>query len=198
MNPTEVGHSYDSIADRWQSPERPLTGLPQHERALQFVKTRGHALDVGCGCNGRFIDLLRKAGFTVEGIDVSERMIALARQRDPDVQFHHDDICRWTLPRQYDFITGWDSIWHVPLDAQRGVLQKLCDGLTPGGVLIFTMGGVDQPSEVRDAHMGPPMYHAALGIPETLSLLTTRECVCRHLEYDQYPEMHVYVVAQKT
>jgi 2-polyprenyl-3-methyl-5-hydroxy-6-metoxy-1,4-benzoquinol methylase len=44
------------------------------------------------------------------------------------------------LPRQYDFITGWDSIWHVPLAQQAFVLQKFCDGLKPDGVLIFTMG----------------------------------------------------------
>lgn len=198
MNPAEVGQSYDAIAHRWQTPEHPLSGLAPHERALQFVKKRGHALDVGCGCNGRFIDLLTGQGFEVEGVDVSERMIALARQRDPGIRFYQGDICGWVLPRPYDFITGWDSIWHVPLDAQGGVLRKLCDGLREGGVLIFTMGGVDQPGEVRDAHMGPPMYTATLGIPQTLALLAQGGCVCRHLEFDQYPQPHVYIIAQKT
>jgi SAM-dependent methyltransferase len=197
MNPNEVGQSYDAIAERWRVPEYPLTGLPQHERALQFVKARGHALDVGCGCNGRFIDLLRGAGFEVEGVDVSARMIELARQRDPLVTFHHADICNWVLPRKYDFLTGWDGIWHVPLDRQAEVLRKLCDGLTAGGVFIFSMGGLDQPGEVRDSHMGPPMYTATLGIPATLELLTERGCACRHLEYDQWPESHVYLIAQK-
>jgi RimJ/RimL family protein N-acetyltransferase len=45
--------------------------------------------------------------------------------------------------------------------------------------------------------MGPPMYHATLGIPKTLQVLAEAGCVCRHLEYDQHPELHVYVVAQK-
>jgi 2-polyprenyl-3-methyl-5-hydroxy-6-metoxy-1,4-benzoquinol methylase len=198
MNPTDVGQSYDSIAHRWQVLEQPLNGLVQHERALRFAKPTGYALDVGCGCNGRFLDLLKMHGFTVEGLDVSEQMVSLARQRDPEVQFHHADICQWVLPRKYDFITGWDSIWHVPLEAQAGVLQKLFDGLAAGGVLIFTLGGRDQPGEVRDAHMGPPMYTATLGIPRTLELLTQCGCVCRHLEYDQCPESHVYIIAQKT
>jgi len=198
VKPSEVGQSYDSIAHRWQSPPRPLTGLEQHDRALKFVKARGDALDVGCGCNGRFVDLLTTQGFTVEGVDVSARMIELARQRDPGIQFHHADICDWPLRRKYDFITGWDSIWHVPLDAQERVLTKLCRGLNPGGVLIFTIGGVDQPGEVRDAHMGVPMYTATLGIPNTLEVLTRSGCVCRHLEYDQYPELHVFIIAQRT
>ena len=162
------------------------------------MRNRGYALDAGCGCNGRFIDLLRQQGFTVEGVDISERMIAFARQRDPTVQFYHADICEWKLPRKYDFITGWDSIWHVPLASQSLVLQKLCAGLNSGGVLIFTTGAVDHPGDVQDAYMGPPMYTATLGIPKTLAVLSENGCVCRHLEYDQYPQLHPYVIAQNT
>ena len=77
------------------------------------------------------------------------------------------------------------------------VLRKLCDGLAIGGVLIFTMGGTDGRGEVEDAHMGVPMYTATLGIPETLKLLAQSNCFCKHLEYDQFPELHVYVIAQK-
>jgi hypothetical protein len=47
MQPIDVGKSYDSISHRWQSPEQPLGGLEQHERAIQFVKHHDYALDVG-------------------------------------------------------------------------------------------------------------------------------------------------------
>ncbi|HEV7300841.1 MAG TPA: class I SAM-dependent methyltransferase [Tepidisphaeraceae bacterium] len=197
MNPTEVGQSYDAITDRWSSPAHPLTGVAAHDRAVRFVKGRGAALDAGCGCNGRLIDYLLSQGFSVEGVDVSERMVALARQRNPAATIYHADICRWSLPRTYDLISGWDSIWHVPLAEQAALLEKLCAGLNPGGVLIFTLGGTDAPGEVHDAHMGVPMYTATLGIPQTLDLLARCGCVCRHLEYDQFPELHVYVIAQK-
>jgi hypothetical protein len=80
---------------------------------------------------------------------------------------------------------------------QESVLRKQCDGLNSGGVLIFTMGGTDQPGEVQDAHMGVPMYTATMGIAKMLVLLTEYGCVCRHLEYDQYPQLHVYIIAQK-
>src|SRR5262245_47583133 len=129
MTPSDVGRSYDAITRHWEAPDHALTGLPQHQKALQFLKTRGYALDVGCGCDGRFVELLKAEGFHVEGIDVSPRMVALARERHPDVTFHHADICRWELPRRYDLITGWDSIWHVPQAEQEKVLRKLCDGL---------------------------------------------------------------------
>jgi len=166
VDPFEIGRIYDTITDQWQDPKNPLTGLTEHERAMQFVKTRDYGLDVGCGCNGRFVDLLTNYGFHVEGVDISEKMINLARQRHPKIAFYHEDICTWTLPRTYNFITAWDSIWHVPLNTQPAVLQKLCNGLTAGGVLIFTMGGGDEPGELNDSCMGPPMYYATLGSPK--------------------------------
>jgi 2-polyprenyl-3-methyl-5-hydroxy-6-metoxy-1,4-benzoquinol methylase len=199
MNPHDIGSSYDRLADHWHSDAFPRSnGIAQHQRAIAFLKRKGHALDVGCGSNGRIIDLLLDRGFTVEGIDVSPRMIELARQRRPAVTFHHADISEWTLPRRYDLITAWDSIWHLPLTSQAPVLRKLLAALEPGGVCIFTTGGLDEPAEKTDAAMGPPMYYSVLGIPRTLELVAEAGCVCRHLEYDQYPELHLYLIVQRS
>lgn len=197
MHPEDIGRSYDAIAHRWQEPDLQSNGIPQFERAIRFTKARGFALDVGCGSSGRFIVRLLQHGFCVEGIDVSARMIELARQSQPQVSFHRADISTWPLPRKYDFILAWDSVWHLPLEAQEPVLRKLCEGLTQGGVLAFTTGGVDEPGEQSDSCMGPPVSYSVLGIPKTLELLVRCGCVCRHLEYDQHPELHVYIIAQK-
>ena len=90
MNPDEVGKSYDQIADRWNGDRFPRTnGIRQHERAIAFLERRRFALDIGCGSSGRFIDLLLSRGFEVEGMDISETMVGLARQRHPDVTIHH-------------------------------------------------------------------------------------------------------------
>jgi SAM-dependent methyltransferase len=198
MRPDEIGRSYDTIADEWQKPQLQSNGIVQHERAIQFCKDRRWALDIGCGCSGRFDALLARHGFQVEGVDVSEKMIALARERHPNISFYQADICQWDFPRHYDFVSAWDSIWHLPLAEQEQVLRKICAGLTPKGVFIFTTGGVDEPGEKRDSCMGPPVYFSVLGIPKTLELIAQFGCVCRHLEYDQYPEKHLYIIAQKT
>jgi len=198
MRPEDVGKGYDRIAQVWARDSFPRTnGMAQHRRALAFVDERGPALDVGCGSSGRILDFLLDAGFDAEAVDVSARMIELARERHPAVTFHHADVCAWAPPRHYDFVSAWDSIWHVPLGKHADVLAKLLRALNPGGVCIFTMGGLDEPSEKRDTAMGPTMYYSTLGIPRTLELLTDTGCVCRHLEYDQHPEPHVYVIAQK-
>ena len=198
MKSRDVAKSYDSIADRWNSDDFPRSnGIEQHKRALAFLGQGSSALDIGCGSSGRLIDLFIESGLEPEGLDLSDRMIELARLRHPQVTFYHTDICDWAFPRQYDFISGWDSIWHISLEQQESVLKKIMVGLAPGGVFIFTTGGVDEPSETRDSAMGPPMYHSAPGIPNILAWLDDSGCICRHLEYDQHPERHVYIIAQK-
>lgn len=198
MTPAEIAKSYDQLADQWNSTGFPRTnGIEQHERAIAFLKEKRHALDIGCGSSGRFIDLLVSHGFEVEGLDISPRMIELAKRRHPGVTFHLADICAWDFPRQYDLISAWDSTWHVPLAQQEPVLKKMLRGLTPGGVCIFTTAGLDAPSEKVDSAMGPQVYYGVLGIPNVLSVLSESECICRHLEYDQYPELHLFVIVQR-
>jgi SAM-dependent methyltransferase len=194
MTPEQIAASYDQIAHQWLDVS--TYGFAQIERAVGFAKRKGVALDVGCGA-GRCLDLLARHGFRTDGLDLSPAMIALARERHPDARLFHADVCRWELPRQYDLIVAWDSTWHVPPARQEAVLTMLCRGLADGGVFVFTTGGTDAPSEKQDSCMGPPMYHAALGVPKTLRVLADSGCVCRHLEYDQHPELHVYIVAQK-
>jgi SAM-dependent methyltransferase len=199
MQPNEIGRSYDALAKSWQEKTPSTYGIAQFERAIKFVKNHGFALDVGCGSSGRIIDLLLRHGFHVEGLDVSEKMITLIRILHPNLSFFHEDISTWTLPRKYDFISAWDSIWHLPLAKQEPVLRKICDALTPNGVFIFTTAGFDESGGKTDTNMGPPVHTSYLGIPKTLEILTQCGCVCRHLEYDQYPpEMHLYIIAQKS
>jgi SAM-dependent methyltransferase len=200
MQPTKTGRSYDTLAQSWQ--ERMLKssyGIPQFERAIKFAKNHGFALDVGCGSSSRLIDLLLRNDFHVEGLDVSEKMITMIRVLHPNLSFYHEDISTWTLPRKYDFISAWDSIWHLPLAKQEPVMRKICDGLAPDGVFIFTTVGFDVPGEKSDdTNMGPPVDYGYLGVPKTLEILAQSGCVCRHLEYDQYPELHLYIIAQKS
>ncbi len=198
MNPKDIGKVYNEITHLWESDRfNRNNGIEHHKRAIAFVKNRAAALDVGCGCTGRFIDLLLEEGFTPEGVDVSEKMISLATQRHPDINFYNADICEWIPSKSYDFITAWDSIWHIPIDQQEKVITKLISKLHTNGVLIFSCGGTDVPDEQTDDFMGPEVYYSTLGVNGFLKLIMNLGCICRHFEYDQYPELHSYYIAQK-
>lgn len=200
MDAAAIGSAYDSLAERWLDGRfDQFNGVSQHEQALAFLGRRnaGWALNVGCGCNTRFNASMRAHGLRIEGVDVSERMIALARAAAPGVVLHHADICAWSPPRTYDFISAWDSIWHVRLELQRGLMKKLMAVLTPGGVFTFSAGALAQPDEHVDTAMGPALYYGTLGIPDLLEVIDEAGCICRHLEYDQFPLEHLFVIAQR-
>ncbi|MBI5766358.1 MAG: class I SAM-dependent methyltransferase [Verrucomicrobia bacterium] len=199
MEPRDTAAAYDRIGQHWAGAGFPASnGIAQHERALAFCPSPPRtALDAGCGSSGRIVELLLRRGCAVEGLDLSARMLALAREKHPSVTFHHADLCTWVPPHAYDFISAWDSVWHVPLDRQRAVLTKLCGALNPGGVFIFTSGGVDGPDERTGPCHGVPLYHAAPGIPALLRTIDEAGAVCRHLEFDQWPESHLYLIVQR-
>ncbi|MDX1490249.1 MAG: class I SAM-dependent methyltransferase [Pseudohongiellaceae bacterium] len=197
-NSEKVGKAYDSITHRWTGDGfNRNNGIAAHKRALGFAKNEGKALDVGCGCTGRFIDLLLDEGFTPEGVDLSAKKIEISKQRHPTIEFHHADICEWPMQSQYDFITAWDSLWHIALDKQAFIIEKLCSSLSSGGVFIFSFGGVSEAGEHTDNLMGPKLYYSSLGTNNYLRLLSEFGCICRHLEHERADDPHTFIIAQK-
>jgi len=198
MKPEETGLHYDRIALWWQKQHvHSIYGLTALEKAIKFAENKSTALDIGCGSSGRFIEALIKNGFTPEGVDISTEMIALAKQRHPDVTFYVENICTWELPRKYDLISAWDSTFHLPLVEQKPVLKKMCNGLNPKGIILFTCGGGFSPEEISGGFEGESFDYSTLGINEFLRLIIEFGCSCKHVEYDQYPENHIYIIAQK-
>jgi len=199
MDSSQISQSYDRLADRWAEGRFDTSsGLEQHRRAIAFTQGRGKALDVGCGANSRLMRLFIEHGFEAEGIDVSPRTIELAKTHNPDLNYRCVDVMAWQPEHHYDLISAWDSIWHLPIASQIPLLEKLTAALSVGGVLIFTTGGVDEAGEHTDDAMGQLLFYGVLGIPRLLATLEACGLALRHFEFDQHPEKHLLVIAQKT
>ncbi|MER2995936.1 class I SAM-dependent methyltransferase [Pontibacter populi] len=197
MDPAETGKKYDKIAQWWHDNHHASDyGLAQIKRAISYCTNRGSALDVGCGSGGRIIKELQSAKFkSVSGIDVSEKMIKLAKSNHPDLDFQVHDICGWQTDQTYDFIVAWDSIFHVPLQMQAPVVAKLCKMLNQQGTLIYTFG--DASGEHLSNWHNDQFYYSTIGIDGNLKAIMENNCQCRHLELDQFPETHTYIIVQK-
>lgn len=196
MNPLTLGQKYDKIAQWWQDQhEQSDYGVAQVEKALSYAIRGGKALDVGCGAGGRFVRRLQDKGYAITGLDVSERMVELARKNHPKETFLYQDITTWETTETFDFILAWDSLFHLPLKSQKPVLEKLCTFLASNGILIYTFG--DAEGEHTDQWHGDSFAYSSISVNENLKLLIKHGLSIRHLELDQYPEKHVYVIAQK-
>lgn len=198
MEPAQTAAHYDQLAGWWQSQQQTSAyGISALERAIQFTGTKNVALDVGCGSSGRFINQFLVYGFQAEGIDISAEMISFARRLHPEVTFYNADISQWQPPKAYSLITAWDSTFHLPLSHQEPVLKKLCAALETNGVFLFTCGGGHTSATVTGSFQGQDFAYSTLGVNTFLQLLQEQGCTCRYLEYDQYPENHVCIIAQK-
>lgn len=94
------------------------------------------ALDVGCGA-GDFAHLLSRRCGTVTGVDLSPRMIDLARARARglgNLRFEVMDVMRDPLPStSFDCVVAIAMLHHLPL---RAGLASLRDLVAPGGTLL--------------------------------------------------------------
>src|SRR5215471_18329588 len=78
------------------------------EKLTAFVHQYSHStgnrlLDVACG-TGLHLSYL-KHRFQVEGLDLDEQLLTIARQHHPEVPLHHADMVDFVLGRTFDVVT---------------------------------------------------------------------------------------------
>ncbi|MBO0804222.1 MAG: class I SAM-dependent methyltransferase [Nocardiopsaceae bacterium] len=96
----------------------------------------GVALDAACG-TGRFAEFLTGLGHRVIGVDSSPDMLAHARRRVPEGEFHVAGLDRLPLPDDSaDVIVCALALVHVPRLAP--VMAEFARVLRPGGDLVIS------------------------------------------------------------
>jgi SAM-dependent methyltransferase len=93
-------------------------------------------LDVGCG-TGRHLAALR-GRYELEGLDLDGGLLAVARERLPDVPLHEADMTTFDLGRRFDVVTClFSAIAYVrTLENMRRAVERMVAHLAPGGVLL--------------------------------------------------------------
>jgi SAM-dependent methyltransferase len=124
---------YDRIyswKDYRQETERLVAALAAHG-----VKPGGRLLDVACG-TGKHLEHLR-GRFHVEGLDLDEEFLEIARRRLPGVPFHRGDMVAFDLGRTFDVVTClFSSIGYAKgLHGLRGAVAAMARHVAPGGWL---------------------------------------------------------------
>jgi SAM-dependent methyltransferase len=95
-------------------------------------------LDFGCGA-GRSTGFLKKLGFAAIGIDISARMIELARQADPHGSYELVDDGDFTglEPGSFDLILSAFAFDNIPATKRVGLLRGLRKLLHPDGRIVL-------------------------------------------------------------
>jgi len=105
--------------------------IQQHKRSPGMT-----LLDVACG-TGAHIPFLREH-YAVEGLDLDANLLAIARQRNPDITFHQADMLDFDLGHSFDvMVCLFSSIGYVKTaDKMKQAIQNMSRHAQPGGLVI--------------------------------------------------------------
>ncbi|SFP79752.1 Methyltransferase domain-containing protein [Amycolatopsis arida] len=104
----------------------------------------GPVADIGCG-PGRMSAFLHDLGVDVFGIDLSPRMVAIARRLYPDLRFAEGSMTELALrDGSLGGIVAWYSVIHVPEEELPRVFVEFHRVLAPGGYLQLAFQAGDE------------------------------------------------------
>ncbi|MFJ6571155.1 class I SAM-dependent DNA methyltransferase [Streptomyces sp. NPDC091292] len=161
-----VRESYDTVADTYlERVPRPaeLDALTRATFAAfaEMVRGggRGPVADVGCG-PGLVTAYLTTLGVSAFGVDVSPRMIALARRAHPGLRFEEGSMTGLDIGDDtLGGVLAWYSIQHTPPEQLPAVFAEFHRTLAPGGHVLIGVYVGDNEHVQPDQHYGHPVSY---------------------------------------
>jgi len=125
---------YDAIYTRMKNYENEARQVEAWIRSRH--PTARTLLDVACG-TGEHAKYL-KANFHVDGLDLSEEFVEVARRKNPECEYFCGDMSKFRLNKSYDVVMSlFSSIGYVRTEARlRQTIANLGAHLAPGGIVI--------------------------------------------------------------
>lgn len=136
---SELAAIYDRFAERYDH-NRDLFDMTAIIDAFgQRLPQNGRLLDLGCGAGEPFARHFASRGWSVTGVDLSQRMLELARKHVPGIEVIQADMCAIDFPPgQFDAVTSIYSFFHVPRRHHARLFAACQRWLRPGGHFLFT------------------------------------------------------------
>ncbi len=131
---TKSAKWYDAIY-AWKDYKREADRL--HALIQQHARRPATTLlDVACG-TGQHLPHL-KAHYLVQGLDLDEQMLALARRRNPDVVFRRADMVEFDLGHRFDVVVClFASIAYTKsVPRLQQALRSMTRHVQPGGLVV--------------------------------------------------------------
>ncbi|AJF63695.1 class I SAM-dependent methyltransferase [Streptomyces vietnamensis] len=166
---TAVRESYGTVAADYVERVPPPSAMHPLSRAMpagfaELVRTAalGPVADLGCG-PGRVTAHLAGLGVSVFGVDLSPRMVGLARRAHPGLRFTEGSMTALeTGDGELGGILAWYSTHHTPPRWLPDVFAEFHRTLAPGGRLLWGDYVGDEPLRPTHGYGRPVSYESYL------------------------------------
>lgn len=164
--------SYDRIAVQWDAARQGFYGREEAylEALLEGLPSQSLVLDAGCGAGLPLARRVIERGHRVLGVDQSEALLALARQRFPDQRWVFSSLEDYTFDEPCQAVICWDTLFHIDRGAHAVLLARMAGCLPTGGRLMLTVGGSEHPP-FTDTMFGVEFRYDSNTPEKTLQLL---------------------------
>lgn len=129
---------YDLIAEDFSRTR--YSAWPEFNLFSKYLNEGDKILDLGCG-NGRLLDFFKDKNIIYTGTDNSEKLMEIARKRNPEANFLITDSL--SLPFQdncFDKVFCIAVLHHIPsVNFRKQFIKEAQRVLRPGGILIVTV-----------------------------------------------------------
>ena len=112
-----------------------------YEYLRKYIKTKGTVLDLGCG-TGEFLVRFLKDGFDCTGVDISEVMLDISRDKTKEfknVSFYNEDMRDFRTENKVDYIiSNFDTVnYFSSYSDLEKFLYNSYENLNENGILMF-------------------------------------------------------------
>ncbi|MDH3268312.1 MAG: class I SAM-dependent methyltransferase [Ignavibacteria bacterium] len=117
---------------------------PRHKKIISYLKkvfqnyNFNSALEIGCGI-GIISEFIAKNIPSVTGLDISEENIKFAKATNKKVSFYCSDFLDYPVKNNYDLITLFDVLEHIPKEIHPDVFRKISDLSNANSIIIMTI-----------------------------------------------------------
>ena len=183
----------DTFTELYSKHEDAFDRIPAQVRSVEWVirclASGGKVLDVGCGTGKPAGELLVNAGLDVIGIDITPRMIEIARSKVPNAEYVVADSRTWE-PSEGDaafdgIVSYFAFLAAVSQSDIRNFFLRAYRWLQPGGVFVF--GTVPIPADrAAIKWLGRDVVVSSLSAEENIKAIKDAGFVIEKREIEAY------------
>jgi len=138
----EMTYTYNKIAKKYEEEAKQDWKDKKHvDLFLKYLKKNASILDIGCG-TGELIKYYSDRGFVITGLDISEKMIKISKEKVPSASFIKTSLYDiHKIEEKFDAISATFVLVNIPKEKIDEVIKKVYEKLNKGGVffIVFTI-----------------------------------------------------------